>query len=229
VSHHVVAPSEFPGCGGPYDIVNDETVSTFFEPADAAEQIRFDGEPLLEFSPDAAGVDYDFDVPSEAPDEMPTCYHAGLELRKAAPDDHPNTHKVNMLTAACGLAAGFDAEQVAADMCGDWAPQDGGADLSDKEQTEYQVGQIERSGYNPPTEQTLRDYGILDDGQHCDEDCPIGYHGPREDSSPDLAIVDKMSEQRDPSAEAAAVAGERYCLDHATSAAKRTGETVEVL
>lgn len=28
---------------------------------------------------------------------------------------------------------------------------------------------------------------------------------------------------------AAAVAGERYCLDHATAAAKRTGETVEVL
>ena len=205
VSHHVVAPADIPGIGGQYKIVNDEAITTYFEPRDAAERIQFDGEPLLEFNPDSgADASYDFDVPTEPPEDMPTCYHAGLELRKAAPDDHPNSHKVNVLTASCGLGAGYDAETVAGHFCGEWAPHDGGADLSDKEQTEYQVKHIDSGGYAPPSEQTLRDYGILDEDQHCDEDCPIEYHGPQDDSRPSLDIV---SEQRDADAEAAAVAG----------------------
>jgi putative DNA primase/helicase len=208
VSHHVVAPADIPGVGGDYEVVNDNEITTYFEPAEAADRITLDADPLLEFSPDATGVDYDFDVPTEAPEEMPTCYHAGLELRKAAPDDHPNTHKVNMLTAACGLAAGYSPDEVASHFCGDWAPHDGGADISDKEQTEYQVNQIDRTGYAPPSEGTLRDYGILNEGQHCDEDCPIDYHGPQDSSSPDLDVVAELDDGRDPEAEAAAVAGQ---------------------
>ena len=205
VSHHVVAPADIPGISGEYEIVNDDEITTYFEPRDAAERIQFDGEALLEFDPDTGvSASYDFDVPTEPPEDMPTCYHAGLELRKAAPDDHPNTHKVNVLTASCGLAAGYDAETVAGHFCGEWAPYDGGVDLSDKEATEYQVRHIDTGGYAPPAEQTLRDYGILDEEQHCDEDCPIDYHGPQDDSRPSLDIV---SEERDAEAEAAAVAG----------------------
>jgi len=205
VSMHVVAPGEVPGVDTPYEIVNDEPIAGVFQPAEAARRITLDGDPLLAFEPDAGGVDYDFDVPTEAPEEMPTCYHHGLELRKAAPDDHPNTHKVNMLTAACGLAAGYDAEAVAGHFCGEWSPYDGQTDLSDKETTEYQIGQIDRTGYNPPTEQTLREYGILDAGEHCDGDCPIEYHGPRDDS-PTLDIVAERDEVA--ADEAAAIAGE---------------------
>ena len=206
VSHHVVAPAEIPGVGGPYEIVNDEGIAPVMDPGDAAERITLDGEPLVEFNSDGGVEGYDFDVPTDPPEDMPTCYHAGLELRKAAPDDHPNTHKVNMLTAACGLAAGYDPEDVAGHFCGEWSPHDGGADLSDKEQTEYQVRQIERNGYAPPSESTLRGYGILDDDQHC-EDCPIDYHPPGNDSSPTLDVVAEMDDGRDPQAEAAAVAG----------------------
>jgi P4 family phage/plasmid primase-like protien len=215
VSMHVVAPGEIPGVDTPYEIVNDERIAGVFQPAEAAERITLDGEPLLEFNPGDTGVDYDFDVPTEAPDELPTCYHAGLELRKAAPDDHPNTHKVNMLTAACGLAAGFDAETVAGHFCGQWSPYDGMQDVSDKETTEYQVGQIERTGYNPPAESTLRDYGILDEGEHCDADCPIDYHGPPDDSSPTLDIA---AERARPAAEAAAVAGAQAETDGGSAA-----------
>jgi len=204
VSHHVVAPADIPGIGGAYEIVNDERIDTYFEPAEAARRIHLDGSPLLEFAPDAVGIDYDFDVPTEAPEDMPTCYHAGLELRKAAPDDHPNTHKVNMLTAACGLGAGYEPETVAGHFCGEYAPVDGGVDHTDREATEYQVGQIDRTGYHPPSEETLRAYGILDEGQSCDSDCPIAYHGP--DTTPDLDVI-SMDAERDPAAEAAAVAG----------------------
>ena len=210
VSHHVVAPSDIPGVGGDYRVASggNNSITTVYEPADALAGFSIDGEPLLRFNPDSPGVDYQFDVPTEPPEEMPTCYHSGLELRKAAPDDHPNTHKVNMLTAACGLAAGYDPETVAAHFCGEWAPRDGDVDLSDKETTEYQVNQIDRGGYKPPSEQTLRDYGILGDGQHCDDDCPIAYHGPFEREQPTLDIVDAVDSERDSAAEAAAVAGD---------------------
>jgi len=225
VSHHVVAPAEIPGIGGPYEIVNDDDIAPVMDAGDAAERITLDGEPLVEFDPGGGVESYDFDVPTEPPEDMPTCYHAGLELRKAAPDDHPNTHKVNMLTAACGLAAGYDPESVAGHFCGDWSPHDGGADLSDKEQTEYQVGQIERNGYAPPSEQTLRDYGILDDDQHC-EDCPIDYHGPHDNSRPTLDVVAQMDDERDTQAEAAAVAGEATAeTDGGTATASSTRDT----
>jgi len=178
VSHHVVAPANIPGIGGPYEVCEDNTIKTVFEPQAAAERITLDGEPLLEFDPGGRTQTYEFDVPAEPPEDMPTCYHAGLELRKAAPDDHPNTHKVNMLTAACGLAAGYDLEEVARHFCGKWAPTDGDVDLSDKETTEYQVQHIKDGRYSPPAESTLRAHGILDEDQHCDPDCPIEYHGP---------------------------------------------------
>jgi len=192
VSHHVVAPTEIPGSNSAYEVVKDKPIldDLTLSPGEAARRIQLDDEPLLEFRPDGdGGVDFDFDVPEDPPDEMPTCYHAGLELRKAAPDDHPNTHKVNVLTAACGIAAGFAPETVAEHFCGDWAPHDGETSLADREQTEYQVKHIADGGYSPPSESTLRDYGILSDNEHCDGDCPIDYHGPRS-SGPSLDVLD---------------------------------------
>ena len=116
VKHHVVAPADIPGVEGLYDLANDETLLTVFNPTDAADRIRYlgdpeseesHGEPLLKHSP-ASGfggsVAIDRDV--EPPEEMPPCYHRGLQVRAANPDDpNVNTHKVNTLTALCGPAA----------------------------------------------------------------------------------------------------------------------------
>lgn len=125
VSHHVVAPADIPGVGGSYEVENDCAIATVFEPAAACERITVDGEPAITFDA-RSRVDIDFDRPSEAPEDMPACYHAGLSLRSVAPDDsNLNTHKVNVLTALCGLAAGYSVEDVARHMCGEYAPVDG--------------------------------------------------------------------------------------------------------
>jgi P4 family phage/plasmid primase-like protien len=178
VSHHVVAPSDIPGVGGDYEVVNNEPIKAIGRPTEACERITFDGEPLLEFDQRTSVGDFEFDRPTESPEDIPTCYHAGLELRKAAPDDHPNTHKVNVLTALCGLAAGYGVKEVVGHFVNEYAP----GDECDVGKTEYQVKHLARnldSGhYSPPSESTLRDYGILGDGESCDGDCPIDYHGP---------------------------------------------------
>lgn len=191
VSHHVVAPADIPGVGGEYEIVNNNPVTAVFEPTAACEGISLDGEPAIEYD-ERKRVDIDFDRPAEPPEDMPTCYHAGLSLRAAAPDDsNLNTHKVNVLTALCGLAAGYDAEEVASHMCGEYAPQDGDTDLSDQEETEYQVQHIESmldgGQYSPPALSTLRAAGILDDGESCGEDCEIEMHDTRSQSERDAA------------------------------------------
>jgi hypothetical protein len=176
VSHHVVAPADIPGVDTPYSVENDYRVKTVTDPADAASRIRLDGEPLLEFSPDTSytgSVEIDRDV--EPPEEMPACYHRGLQLREENPDDHPNTHKVNVLTALCGLAAGYDVETVVDHFVDEYAP----GPNADLDKTEYQVNHLAKkldSGtYSPPALSTLRDYGILEEEEACD--CDIPYHG----------------------------------------------------
>lgn len=205
VSHHVVAPSDIPGVGGSYEVVNNSRIKPIGRPTEGCERITLDGEPLLEFDRRSGIGDFEFDRPSDAPDEMPTCYHAGLELRKAAPDDHPNTHKVNVLTAQCGLAAGYSIEEVVEHFVNDYAP----GPNADPEKTTYQVRHIARhmdgGHYSPPAESTLRDYAVLEDGERCDGDCPIDYHGP--DSGTTLDVVEQY-EEREVEAEAAAVAGQ---------------------
>ncbi|MCU4971848.1 hypothetical protein OB955_03735 [Halobacteria archaeon AArc-m2/3/4] len=203
VSHHVVAPADIPGVGGEYEIVNNNPVTAVFEPTAACEGISLDGEPAIEYD-ERKRVDIDFDRPAEPPEDMPTCYHAGLSLRAAAPDDsNLNTHKVNVLTALCGLAAGYDAEEVASHMCGEYAPQDGDTDLSDQEETEYQVQHIESmldgGQYSPPALSTLRAAGILDDGESCGEDCEIEMHDTRSQSERDAAeTVAEFTAEFDP-------------------------------
>lgn len=206
VSHHVVAPSDIPGVGGDYDVVNNESIKPVLKPTEACERITLDGQPLLEFDQRATVGDFEFDRPTDAPDEMPKCYHAGLELRKANPDDHPNTHKVNVLTALCGLGAGYSVEEVVSHFVGEYAP----GPNADVGKTEYQVKHLARnldSGhYSPPSEGTLRDYGVFEDGETCDDDCPIDYHGSNEPHQFDVLAADG-GDDPDPEAEAAAVAG----------------------
>lgn len=179
VSHHVVAPNDIPGVGGNYEIVNDEAIKTVIDPDEAAHRIELDGEPAIEVNRDGPTIDSDWEPPEDAPKEMPTCYHAGLALRREAPDDHGHTHKVNVLAALCGLAAGYDPEEVATHMCGEYAPKDGGVDLSDREKTEYQVQhlyeKLESGEYSPPAISTLQNYGILGEDEGCT--CPIDSHG----------------------------------------------------
>lgn len=223
VTHHVVAPTDIPGVGGDYEVVNDEPIKAIGRPTEACERITLDGEALLEFDQRTSVGDFEFDRPSEAPEEMPTCYHAGLELRKAAPEDHPNTHKVNVLTAQCGLAAGYSVEEVVDHFVNEYAP----GEECDLGKTEYQVKHLARnidSGhYSPPAESTLRDYGILEDGERCDGDCPIEYHGADDGHTFDV-LEDVAEDERDGAAEAAAVAGpEAEAEDGGETAAKTDG------
>jgi len=175
VGAHVVAPTDIPGVDTPYDVVNNTDIAAVFDPADAAERIQYDGEPLLEYDPAArAMTDFDFDRDTDPPEDFPTCYHRGLELRAANPDDHPNTHKVNVLTALCGLYAGYDVETVVDHFVDDFPPGN-----PDRGKTEYQVKhlakKIDDGAYSPPSLTSLRDYGILGEDEACN--CPIEYHG----------------------------------------------------
>jgi len=178
VSHHVVAPNSVPGVETPYEVVNDYRISTVTDPADAASRIQLDGEPLLEFNPDQSyngGIEIDRDV--EPPEDMPTCYHRGLQMRAANPEDDEgtNTHKVNVLTALCGLAAGYEVDTMVDHFVDEYAP----GDNADTDKTEYQLKHLARNldngSYSPPALSTLRDYGILDESESCD--CSIAYHG----------------------------------------------------
>lgn len=195
VSAHVVAPADIPGCSGSYEVVKNEPIASLFNAKEACADknaVLLDGEPAIQYNPGrSAASNFDWDVPEEPPESMPKCYHAGLELRKAAPDDHPNSHMVNVLTGLCGLAAGYSVEEIAAEMCGEYAPVDSDVDLSDKSTTEYQLNhlknKLESGEYSPPSLQTLRSHGILGDEQSCGDNCEIENHDPRTQSEKDAA------------------------------------------
>lgn len=184
VSHHVVAPADIPGVGGKYEVVNDDGLYAVQNPGDAADRIRYlepesekgHGEPLLKHRPhrsgrsygSGSGVEIDRDV--DPPDEMPMCYHRGLQARAANPDGaNVNTHAVNVSAALCGLAAGYSIETMVTHFCEEFPP----GQSADEGKTRYQLNHIVNGGYSPPTVSTLRDCGILEDGETCD--CPV--HG----------------------------------------------------
>lgn len=175
VKMHVVAPADIPGVSGPYEIVNDETINHVFDPAEAAESVKLDGEPALVHSPGCSGAGgYERDE-IDPPDDLPKCYAAGLSLRKEAPDDENlNTHKVNVLTGMLGLAAGYSVDDVVTHFVEEYYP--GSAADADRERTRYHVEDIaERldNRYSPPAISTLREYGILPK----DEVCMCGLPG----------------------------------------------------
>jgi hypothetical protein len=186
---HVVGPSDIPGVGGDYTVVNNESITAGTRPGQICEKIKLDGEQLLEYDPDTPTGDFDYDLPDDPPEEMPTCYYKGLELRKACPDDHGHTHKVNVLTGLCGLAAGYDVETVVDHFAGEWAPQD----HVDRDKTEYHVEHLAsklEAEYSPPALSSLREYGILDDSECCGDNCPIEWHTPDEGTRSDYYDVD---------------------------------------
>ena len=186
VNHHVVAPAEIPGVDGTYTLTNDETIPGFASVDDMLERIQYNGDPLVEYDPDGGkSADLEFNRPDDAPEEFPTCYANGLALREAAPEGPDyNSHQVNVLTALCGLAAGFPAEDVAKHFAEDYPPE-GDATVSDREKTEYQVEHIARKldngEYSPPALSTLENAGILDSEETCD--CRIDYHGGSDDET----------------------------------------------
>ncbi|MHB9286606.1 hypothetical protein ACKVMT_06155 [Halobacteriales archaeon Cl-PHB] len=184
VKHHVVAPNAVPGVGGGYELVNDAPIKHVPDPGDAAEAIKIDGEPAIYHeSGDWGGADYEREE-IDPPQEMPKCYAAGLTLRAEAPDDHDHTHKVNVLTALAGLAAGYSVEQVADHFIDDYYPGDPAH--ADRERTEYHVehiaGKLDRGEYSPPKVSTLHSYGILPRGEWCYCGLP-GHDGETDDMS----------------------------------------------
>ena len=201
VSGHVVAPNGVPGVESSYELVQDEEIIGVIDPQDILQDITYDGKQALKYRPGSGGVDWDGDLPAESPDDLPACYGRALQLRREAPEDHGNTHKVNVMAALCGLAAGYDAEDVAGHMCGEYAP--GGSDAADVEETKYQVdhikGMMESGRYSPPALSTLRGYGILDDGESCGQSCPIDKHDTRSPSERDAAeTVAEFTAEFDP-------------------------------
>lgn len=188
VSGHVVAPTDVPGVESSYELVQDGEIIGVIDPQDVLQDITYDGKQALRYRPESGGVDWDGDLPSESPEDLPACYGRALQLRRKAPDDLGNTHKVNLMAAMCGLAAGYDEEDVAGHMCGEYAPG-GNSSSADEEETKYQVdhiaGMMESGRYAPPALSTLRGYGILDDGESCGDSCPIDLHSTGPDTESD--------------------------------------------
>lgn len=192
VKHHVVAPNDVPGVSSGYEIVEDEPIQHVFDPGEAARQITIDGEQAIYHNPGRGGGAGNYQRDEiDPPDDMPKCYGAGLSLRAEAPDDEDlpegvtlNTHKVNVLTALSGLAAGYSTETVVEHFIEDYYPGD--PDNADKERTEYQVGHIadklDRGDYDPPTVATLQDYGIIPPDEWCYCGLP-GHDAERESQS----------------------------------------------
>ncbi|WP_336365129.1 hypothetical protein [Halalkalicoccus salilacus] len=184
VKHHVVAPSAIPGVGGSYELVNDEPPLSVQSPTDAADRIRYHdpesgrdyGEPLITYSPSGGygdGIAIDRDV--EPPDDMPTCYHRGLQARDACRDDpSANAHQIDLHAGLCGLAAGYDVETMVEHFVEDYPGKS-----PDEGKTRYYLnhlaGKLDKGDYSPSSLSSLREYGILDVGESCD--CSIPYHG----------------------------------------------------
>lgn len=183
VSHHVVAPTEIPGVDTEYTLQNDAPIWTYSDPRDSAASLKYtdSGESLIEYSADSGVGTIDFERADDPPEDMPTCYARGLELRAASPEDHPSTHKVNTLTALCGLASGYSAETMVEHFIEEYPPDD-----PNQEKTEYHLNQlvekVDRGDLAPPAISTLREWGILDEDETCD--CDIAYHGGGIERSP---------------------------------------------
>ena len=207
VKAHVVAPNAIPGVGGEYELTNDVKVMTYSDVRDSCDVLKFadSGEPVVEYDVrSGVGADFAFDRAGEAPDEMPACYHRGLQLRAANPDDHPNTHKVNSLTAMCGLAAGYSVEEMIGHFCDDFPP---GANV-DRRATERHLKllatKFERGDLVPPSVSTLREWGVLDEDESCTGECSIEYHGSTSGTS--LDVIDRARSDGGTDAEQTAAA-----------------------
>jgi hypothetical protein len=168
VGGHVVAPTDIPGVDSQYQLAKDATIPTVSDPQDACARIQVDGDPLLEYdSSSGFSGEYGVDRDTDPPGEMPKCYHAGLQVRAANPDDHPNTHKVNTLAALCGLAAGYSIEEMVEHYCDKYPPGENADRGKTQYQLEHMADKMDRGDLAPPAVSTLQEYGMLEPGQTC--------------------------------------------------------------
>lgn len=176
VKQHVVAPKEIPGIGGDYSVVNDVELRSFLNVRDTLERFEFDGsDPLLDYQSGSGVGDFTFERSGDPPKDMPACYHAGLQLRAANPDEHPNTHKVNTLTGMCGLAAGYSIDEMVDHFCDEFPPGESGDRQKTRYHLKHMAEKFDRGSLAPPAVSTLRGWGILGDDETCN--CEIDYHG----------------------------------------------------
>lgn len=177
VKAHVVAPNAIPGVGGDYEVTNDVKLMTHSDVRDSVDVLKFaeNDEPIISYDVSSGVGDFDFERAGEPPEDMPACYHAGLQLRNANPDDHPNTFKVNTLTAMCGIAAGYDLETMIGHFCDDFPPGENADRSETRRHLEYLFEKFERGDMLPPSVSTLREWAIFGDDETCN--CSIEYHG----------------------------------------------------
>jgi len=111
-----------------------------------------------------------------------------------------------VLTALTGLAAGYSVDEVVDHFVNEYAPVDGGVNVCDVDKTRYQVKHLaqnlDRGRYSPPAVSTLREWGILEEGETCEVVAGFHDHGRAE-----LDVLRDDNDDRDVAAEAAAVAG----------------------
>ena len=185
VKHHVVAPNSIPGVGGLYELTYDDSMLTVSDATGAADRIRYlddpesnepHGEPLLTYSPSGGfGGDVEIDRDVEPPENMPTCYHRGLQIRQQNPEDPDvNTHKINTLTGLCGLAAGYSIDTMIEHFCKEYAPGCNADERKTRYHLEHMEAKMERGDLAPPKVRTLRNYGILESDEVCG--CNIESH-----------------------------------------------------
>jgi len=181
--------------GGYYRIAADRSIATL-NAEQLAEVIRADADPTngtLGDSGETGGAeersgdsdpgddgeestsgDGESGVGVEAPETMPECYRRALETRVDPSDATVNEHEVSKHAALLGLWGGYDADDVVDHMTGEYAPGDDAGISTDDDETEYQVEKLEKKTeqgrpLRPPSVETLRRDGILDDDPDADE------------------------------------------------------------
>lgn len=123
--------------------------------------------------------EHDVDVEiGKAPDELPTCYARALEARvNPNSTNYGTNHDLNLHVALLGVYAGYPIDELT-EHFRDF-PLHGDTSNFDEQVTRQALEgtkrKIENDALAPPSIQTLREKGILDEGEVCN--CSIDYHG----------------------------------------------------
>lgn len=171
VSHHVVAPGDIPGVETEYELVNDKTIPGYLEPGDVENGFSYDGDPLVTYRGERSTPDVEYDIPEEAPEDLPLCM--GRLLNERVKDDHPNQFKIHTYAGMLGYALGYDTAELLSLFVEEY-PYGGGADREKtREHLERLKPKIESGELLPPAEHTLRDFKLISE----DESCDCAVHG----------------------------------------------------
>lgn len=116
--------------------------------------------------------------PDDAPEDLPKCYKRALTARYVDTTvPGIGNHGTNLYAALLGVCAGYNVDECTEHFGtfppdGDRAKFD--AEYTNKELTRT-VAKVENS-YNAPSVRTLRQTGLFDESETCDDDCPIHGH-----------------------------------------------------